>query len=61
MIEYSQQHGDLTCDHRNTIIDIIIEDIICKNIVLRPHDFTNILQGICLVFPHETHMQLMYC
>lgn len=59
ILEYSQEHSDITCAHRNAIIDIIIEDIIANNIMLRAHDFRNLLQEICSVFPHEQHMQVI--
>lgn len=52
-LEIYKQSQKLSDNNRDDIISIIIEEIVCNKISLKPSDFISIVNDICQIFPSE--------
>ncbi|XP_065359760.1 uncharacterized protein LOC135953710 [Calliphora vicina] len=60
ILKYAAESQKLTCQQREDIVNIIIEDVIYKNTVLYPNDFQKLTAEICSLFPSENNMKDFY-
>ncbi|XP_065366893.1 uncharacterized protein LOC135959764 [Calliphora vicina] len=60
VLDYSKRNHKLTCEQRDDLINIIIEEIFSKDVVLCTQDFKRLLDDICSVFPFEKAMKDYY-
>lgn len=53
LIQYYNEYSVFTDEQRNQLVQIIIEDVICSKIILKPNDFEIIVEEIIELFPNE--------
>lgn len=58
ILQYEQTNKNLTTDHRNSLIKIIVEEAITNQIPIRIQDFPLLLNEIVWLFPSEKSVQV---
>ncbi|XP_058976925.1 uncharacterized protein LOC101889627 isoform X3 [Musca domestica] len=60
LLEHKNKNKNLTTDHRNSLIKIIVEEAVSNQIPIRIQDFPILLNEIVSVFPSEKDVQDYY-
>lgn len=58
LLEHKNKNKNLTTDHRNSLIKIIVEEAVSNQIPIRIQDFPILLNEIVSVFPSEKDVQV---
>lgn len=60
IIESYGLHKTLSNENRNDLINIIVEEIVRKDVALRAQDFSMLLTDICEIFPTERQVKVNF-